>query len=105
MITTQHIPTHVACEPVQGRDTSMQVLYHPSVGRLELGMSSYFQWGAMPLVRSALPGYETSAGLYATWQREDHALELMILQAINDQDAPQPPASHGLGQAPTSSME
>lgn len=93
MISTQHIPTFVASEPVQGRDACMHVLHHPNVGRLELGMSSYFQWGAMPLVRDALPGYQTSAGLYATWQREDHALELMIRQAINDMDDAQPPGT------------
>lgn len=89
MITTLHIATQVTCDPVLGQ----HVLFHPSVGRLELGMSNFFLWRAMPLERVEQSGYQTSAGLYATWQREDHALEIMIRQAINDMDAPQPPGT------------
>lgn len=73
-------------------DGSSTALYHPLVGRLELGMSSYFKWRAMPLLRESQTCYQTSAGLNATWQREDHALELMIRQAIEDMDSDQPPA-------------
>lgn len=88
MITTLHIATQVTFHPVLGQ----HALFHPSVGRLELGMSSYFKWRAMPLLRESQSGYHSSAGLYTTWQREDHALELMIRQAIEDMDNDPPPA-------------
>ncbi len=45
MITTLRIATQVTCDPVLGQ----HALFHPSVGRLELGMSNFFLWRAMPL--------------------------------------------------------
>lgn len=89
MITTLRIATQVTCDPV----LRQHALFHPSVGRLELGMSNFFLWRAMPLERVEQPGYQTSAGLYATWQKEDHALDLMIRGALDDIDTDQPPAS------------
>lgn len=82
MITTQRIPNQVTFDEALEK----QVLFHPSVGMLDLGMSSYLHWAAMPLVREPLPGYQACAGLYAAWQREDHALELLMRAALDDYD-------------------
>ncbi|MFZ5568709.1 MAG: hypothetical protein ACOY95_17135 [Pseudomonadota bacterium] len=82
MITTQSIPNQVTFDEVLEK----QVLFHPSVGMLDLGMSSDFHWAAMPLVRKPLPGYQACAGLYAAWQREDHALELLLRAALDGCD-------------------
>lgn len=43
------ITTKVTCDPVPGNRSRMDVLFHPSMGRLELGMSNFFLWRAMPL--------------------------------------------------------
>lgn len=82
MITAQHIPNQVTFDEVREK----QVLFLPSVGMLDFGMSSYFRWAAKPLVREPLPGYQVCPELYAAWQREDHVLELLIRAALDDRD-------------------
>lgn len=72
-------------------------LFHPAIGELELGNSTYFQRfdrNRFPLKKQ--PGYQTSAGLYAAWQLEDHSVNrrieshLMKMQQKQQQKQPKP---------------
>lgn len=82
---------------VPGLRSDCYSLYHPAIGELELGMSTYFQRfdrDRFPLVEQ--PGYQTSAGLYAAWQLEDHSVNrritahLMKMQQKQQQKLPKP---------------
>lgn len=59
-----------------------RVLYHPGVGLLKLGTSDFNLWQGYKPGAELQPHYQTSAGLYATYQIEDARAGQMIESAF-----------------------